>query len=100
MKRIRRASAVFAALIGALVLGLTGCSTDVPSAPEAPAITAENQPPVDLLGLDLGGTLEGVVSGLTGTVSGLLNLVLFPCETPSYGSVTQITEGGHVRPYC
>lgn len=95
MKRIHRASAAFAALIGALVLGLNGCSTDVPSAPEAPAITAPTEPPADLLGLDLG----GVVSGVTGTVSSVLNLVLFPCQTPSYGSVTQTVGwyGGTIK---
>jgi hypothetical protein len=99
MKRIHRASAAFAALIGALVLGLNACSTDVPSAPRAPAISAPTEPPADLLGLDLGGVVEGVVSGVTGTVSGVLNLVLFPCQTPSYGSATQTVGryGGTIK---
>lgn len=96
---MNRASAAFAALIGALVLGLNGCSADAPSAPDAPAITVPSQPSAELLGLDLGGVLGGVVSGVTGTVSGVLNLVLFPCETPSYGSVTQTVGryGGTIK---
>ena len=99
MKRLHRASAAFAALIGALLFGLTACRTDLPSAPRAPEIAAETEPAANLLGLDVGGVLGGVVSGLTGTVSGVLNLVLFPCQTPSYGSVTQTVGryGGTIK---
>jgi hypothetical protein len=84
MKRILRASAVFAALIGALAFGLTACSSDVvPSAPRAPDASAavDTQPPeaLDLLGIDVGGTLTGLLS----------NLTLYNCSTPSFGSVTQ-----------
>jgi hypothetical protein len=99
MKKLHRARAAFAALMGALVFGLTACRTDLPSAPRAPEIIAPTEPPANLLGLDLGGVLGGVVSGVTGTVSGLLNLVLFPCQTPSYGSVMQTVGryGGTIK---
>jgi hypothetical protein len=99
MKRLHRASAAFAALMGALLFGLAACRTDLPSAPRAPEIIAPTEPPAKLLGLDLGGVLGGVVSEVTGTASGLLNLVLFPCQTPSYGSVTQTVGryGGTIK---
>ena len=78
MKRIHRATAVFAALIGALVFGLTACTADTaPSAPRAPALAAADvQPPSDLLGLDQ-------------TLSGLSSLTLYQCATPSFGAVTK-----------
>jgi hypothetical protein len=85
MKRTFRASAVFAALIGALVFGLAACADVATSAPEAPDVS-ESQPTADLLGLDLGGTITGVSETLTGTLS---NLTLYKCSTPSFGSVTQ-----------
>ena len=79
MKRIYRASAAGAAFVGALVFGLTACTADVaPSAPRAPDVPAVSQPS-DLLGIDLGGTLTGVLS----------NLTLYKCSTPGFGSVTQ-----------
>jgi hypothetical protein len=92
MKRSTRASAAFAALIGAFALSLAACTADVaPTAPRAPDVIAPTEPPSDLLGLDLGGTL----SGLTETVSGILSsLSLFRCETPAYGSVTQTIGWG------
>jgi hypothetical protein len=93
MKRITRASAAFAALIGAFALSLAACTADVaPSAPRAPDVMAPTEPPSDLLGLDL--DLGETVSGLTETVSGLLNLTVFRCETPAYGSVTQTVGWG------
>jgi hypothetical protein len=90
MKRVHRASAAFAALIGALALTLAACSTDVgPSAPGAPDVTAA-QPANDLLGV--GGTLSGV----TGTVS---NLLLYRCPTDGFGSVTELVgpAGGTIK---
>lgn len=98
MKRIHRASAVFAALVGALVFGLSACTADVtPSAPRAPDIGAPTEPPADLLGLNL--DLGEAVTGLTETVGSLLNLTVFRCETPSYGSVTQTVGryGGAIK---
>jgi hypothetical protein len=96
MKRITRASAAFAALIGALALSLAACTADVaPTAPRAPDVIAASQPANDLLGLDL--DLGDTVSGLGETVSGVLSsLTVFPCETPAYGSVTRAIgrEGG------
>jgi hypothetical protein len=96
MKKLTRASAVFAALIGALALSLAACNADVaPSAPRAPDAIAPSQPTSDLLGLDL--DLGETVSDLGETVSGLLNLTVFPCETPAYGSVTQtVGRGGGI----
>src|SRR5919202_4893107 len=80
-----------AALIGALVFSLAACTADVaPSAPRAPDISsAVSRPPSDLLGIDLGGTLTGVVS----------NLTLYKCSTPSFGSVTQTVgpAGGVIK---
>src|SRR3712207_3773483 len=90
MKRTSRASAVAAALIGALALSLAACTADVvPSAPRAPDVTADEAQPSELLGLDLGGTLTGVLS----------NLTVYRCSTPSFGSVTQAVgpAGGVVR---
>jgi hypothetical protein len=97
MKRSPRATAAsLAALIGALALGLAACTADVaPSAPRAPDaspasdLPAGNQPPSDLLGIDLGGTVTGLLS----------NLTLYKCSTPSFGSVTQNVgpAGGVVR---
>ena len=90
MKRTSRASAVAAALIGALALSLAACTADVaPSAPRAPDVTADEAQPSELLGLDLGGTLTGVLS----------NLTLYQCSTPSFGSVTTPVgpAGGVVR---
>jgi hypothetical protein len=85
MKRIPRASAAVAALIGAFALSFAACTSDVaPTAPKAPAITARDLAPNDLLGVNVGGTLKGVLS--------LLNL--FQCETPNYGSVTQTVGRG------
>src|SRR5687768_7739860 len=86
MKRIPRASAAFAALIGAFALSLAACSADVaPSAPRAPDVSAiASEPANDLL--DLGGTISGLGETLTGTLS---NLTLHECSTPSFGSVTQ-----------
>jgi hypothetical protein len=85
MKRITRASAAFAALIGAFALSVAACTADVaPTAPRAPDINAASQPPSDLLGL--GGTLSGLGETLTGTLS---NLTLYKCSSPSYGSITQ-----------
>jgi hypothetical protein len=93
MKKLTRASAVFAALIGALALGLAACTADVaPSAPRAPDAIAPSQPPTDLLGIDV--DLGETVSDLGETVSGALNLTVFPCETPAYGSVTQTVGSG------
>ncbi|MFN2567643.1 MAG: hypothetical protein ABR499_21825 [Gemmatimonadaceae bacterium] len=87
MKRIHRASAVFTALIGALVFGLAGCTADVtPSAPRGPDFSAVETQPADLLGIDLDGTISGLGETLSGVVS---NLALYRCSTPSFGSVTQ-----------
>jgi hypothetical protein len=97
MKRIPRASAAFAALIGALALSLAACTADVaPSAPKAPTVIAPSQPPSDLLGLDLGGTISDVGETLTGVLS---NLTLYECSTPSFGSVTRNIgpAGGVIR---
>jgi hypothetical protein len=91
MKRLHRAAAVAAALIGALALSLAACSTDVaPSAPRAPELGTPTPPANDLLGL--GGTLSGV----TGTVS---NLLLYRCPTDGYGSVTRLIgpAGGTIK---
>jgi hypothetical protein len=103
MKRIHRASAVFIALIGALALGLSGCSTDVaPSAPRAPTVS-DATPPSDLLGLDLGGlgeVVDGTVGLLGETVNGALSsLSLFGCETPTYGTVSRTVGqyGGTIK---
>jgi hypothetical protein len=97
MKRTLRASAVFAALIGALVFGLAACTADVaPSAPRAPDVRAVEGQPSELLGLDL----DGAISGVTGTLSGLLsNLTLYKCSTPAFGTVTQKIgpAGGVIR---
>jgi len=77
---LRRGRPAVAALIGGLALSLAACTTDVaPSGPPAPDVAPASQPPSDLLGLDLGGTLGGVLS----------NLTLYSCATPSFGSVTQ-----------
>jgi hypothetical protein len=95
MKKIPRASAAFAALIGAFAFSLAACTADVvPSAPQAPDVIAASQPASDLLGLDV--DLGETVAGLGETVSGALsNLTVFPCETPAYGSVTQtVGQGG------
>jgi hypothetical protein len=74
MKRTPRASAAFAALIGAFALTLAACTADVaPSAPRAPDVAAPNQPANDLLGL--GGTLS--------------SLTLYKCSTESFGSVSK-----------
>jgi hypothetical protein len=101
MKRITRASAAFAALIGALALSLAACSADVaPSAPRAPDVIAANQPATDLLGLDVDVDLGETVSGLGETVSGVLSsLTVFRCETPAYGTVTQTVgrDGGLLK---
>jgi hypothetical protein len=86
MKRIPRASAAFAVLIGALALSLAACTADVaPSAPRAPDASAVASEPANDL-LDLGGTISGLGETLTGTLS---NLTLYKCSTPSFGSVTQ-----------
>jgi hypothetical protein len=96
MKRIHRARAAAAALIGVFALSLASCSTDVvPTAPKAPDVLAPTDPS-QLLGIDLGGTIDGV----TGTLGGVLsNLTVYKCSTPSYGSVTQTVgpAGGLVR---
>jgi len=93
MKRIHRAIAAFAALIGALAFGLTACSSDVaPAAPRAPHRSAGIDSPgpqaLDLL-VDPGGTLAGFLS----------NLTLYTCSTPSFGSVTQSVgpAGGTIK---
>jgi hypothetical protein len=86
MKRIPRASAAFAVLIGAFALSLAACTADVaPSAPRAPDVSAVASEPANDL-LDLGGTISGLGETLTGTLS---NLTLYKCSTPSFGSVTQ-----------
>jgi hypothetical protein len=73
MKRTPRASAAFAALIGAFALSLAACSADVvPSAPRAPDVIA-SQPAGDLLGL--GGTIS--------------SLTLYNCPTGGFGSVSK-----------
>ena len=91
MKRSFRGHAALAALIGAFALSLAACTADVsPSAPRAPDVpTASPPPPSDLLGIDLGGTVTGLLS----------NLTLYRCSTPSYGSVTQTVGplGGVVK---
>jgi hypothetical protein len=96
MKRTPRASAAFAALIGAFALSLAACSADVvPSAPRAPDVSAiASEPAADLL--DLGGTIDGLGETLTGT---LANLTLYKCSTPSFGSVTRSVgpAGGVIR---
>lgn len=96
MKRITRASAALAALIGAFALSLAACTADVvPSAPRAPDVIAESQPPSHLLGLDL--DLGETVSDLGETVAGLLNLSVFRCETPAFGTTTQtVGRGGGI----
>src|SRR5918992_3928635 len=88
--RRRSGRAIFSALIGAFALTLASCTTDViPSAPRAPEVDPAEAQPSELLGLDLGGTLTGLLS----------NLTLYRCSTPSYGSVTQAVgpAGGVVR---
>jgi hypothetical protein len=82
----RSARSALAVLIGAFALGLAACSAELaPSAPatppaaEAPVGPVASQPPSDLLGINLGGTLHGLLS----------NLTLYKCSTPSFGSVTQ-----------
>ena len=91
MKRIHRARAAVAALVGAFALSIAACNADVaPTAPKAPDVLAPTEPS-HLLGLDLGGT----ITGLTETLSGVLaSLSLFRCETPAYGSVTQTVGWG------
>ena len=80
MKRSFRGPAAFAALIGAFALSLAACTADVaPSAPRAPDLEPAAQEPSDLLGIDLGGTVTGLLS----------NLTVYKCSTPSFGSVTQ-----------
>jgi hypothetical protein len=96
MNRTFRARAAATALFGAFVVGLAACTADVlPSAPQPPRISPAHevppagQPPSDLLGLDLEGTLTGLLS----------NLTLYKCSTPSFGSVTQYVgrSGGVVK---
>jgi hypothetical protein len=91
MKRVQRATAALAALIGAFALSLAACFADVPpSAPQAPDASAATQPTNDLLGLG------GALSGVTGTVS---NLLLYRCPTDGFGSVTQLVgpAGGTIK---
>jgi hypothetical protein len=102
MKRVPRVTTAAAALIGAAVaLSLAACTADVPSAPSAtraPTVAIQSPAPSDLLGLDLdlGGTLSGVTETLAET---LARLSVFPCETPAFGSVTQVIgpRGGVIR---
>jgi hypothetical protein len=105
MKRNTRASAAFAALIGALALSLAACSAEFPSAPTPRTISAD-QPSSSLLGINVG--LSGVLDLsdttsqpgelLSGTLS-KLGLGVFRCETPAFGSVSQVVgpEGGVIR---
>jgi hypothetical protein len=95
-RSLRAHAAPFVALIGALALGLAACTADLPpSAPRALGVAQvadlppDNEPPSDLLGIDLGGTVTGLLSKIT----------LYRCSTPSFGSVTQNVgpTGGLVR---
>ena len=87
MKRIIRARAPFAALLG--VLALAACTADfAPSAPKAPEIAVPAQPS-NLLGL-LGGDSDSDSDSDGGLLGGLLsNLSLFSCDSPDFGSVSK-----------
>jgi hypothetical protein len=88
MKRIVRARAPFAALLGALAVTLAACTADfAPSAPKAPELIVQAQPS-NLLGIVGGDDRDSDSDG--GLLGGLLsNLSLFSCDSPDFGSVSK-----------
>jgi hypothetical protein len=87
MKRIPRARAPFAALLGALALALAACTTDfAPSAPKSPALAVPSEPN-NLLGILGGDNTDSQGDGLLDAL--ISNLSLYRCDSPDFGSVTK-----------
>jgi hypothetical protein len=101
-----RALVILTALVGTVVFLASGCTVDAPSAPTPPRTISAEQPSSSLLGID--GELSGVLDLsdttsqpgelLSGTLSGV-GLGLYRCETPAFGSVSQVVgpEGGVIK---
>jgi hypothetical protein len=90
MKKIVRARAPFAVLLGAIVALTLACSADfAPSAPKSPQISVPSEPSNNLLGL-LGANDGDSDRDSDGLLQGLLsNLSLYRCDSPDLGSVSK-----------